>query len=195
MIKIILFDFGNVLGSETNVLAIDKKIAEKTGLSNDSLLSIFDAYWPQLKVGEIDLNDYHKAIVEKSTKFITVEELRKLHYEKISTNPAVFTLAKDLKNKGYRIMILSNESKQGMEDKKKKFQLIDLFEKVYNSAEISMAKPDSKIFEYVIKDLGVTPDSILFIDDWDMNVAAAKIAGMQAIQFHTVEELKKELLL
>jgi len=38
MKKIILFDFGKVLGSETNVLAIDKEVVERTGLSKEELL-------------------------------------------------------------------------------------------------------------------------------------------------------------
>lgn len=195
MIKIILFDFGSVLGSDTDILAIDKEVADKTGLSNDLLQKIFNEYWPKLKIGKLNLNDYHQAIVDKSTRPITMGDLKKLHFEKIYVNNSVLNLAKELKKKGYRIMILSNESVQGMNDKKTKFKLNEIFEKIYNSAEIGIAKPDSRIFEYLINDLNLTPENILFIDDWDMNIDAAKKSGMQAIQFHNAEELEKNLSL
>lgn len=195
MIKIILFDFGSVLGSDTDILAVDKEIAEKTGLTNESLQNIFNEYWPKLKVGAINLKDYYKAIVNKSTHPITVADLEKLHYEKIYIDNSVLNLVKELKKKGHRIMILSNESLEGMSDKKKKFQLDQIFEKIYNSAEIGLAKPDNRIFEYVIKDLNNASEDILFIDDWDINIDAAKKSGMQAIQFSTVGELEKNLLM
>ena len=195
MKKVFLFDFGNVLGSETDILARDKEISERTGLSNKLLLKIFNEYWNFLKIGERDLEDYHQAIADKALKPITANELRELHKEKIWINKNVLELAEELKRKGNRIMILSNESKQGMEDKKNKFLLPDIFERIYNSAKIGIAKPDKKIFEYVINDLSVNPSTITFIDDWDKNILTAKNLGMQAIQYQNLDQLKKELFI
>lgn len=195
MKKIILFDFGNVLGSETNVLAIDKEISDRTGLSNELLLEIFNEYWNLLKIGERDLDDYHEAIIEKALKPITAKELRELHKEKIWINEEVMQVAKSLKDNGNRLMILSNESKQGMEDKINKFLLTTIFEKIYNSADIGIAKPEKGIFDYVINDLAIEPSTITFIDDWDKNILAAKNLGMKAIQYQNIAQLKKDLVL
>jgi len=121
--------------------------------------------------------------------------MRNLHREKIWIDNNMLDLAKNLKKNGHRVMILSNESKEGMEDKKNKFLLSDIFEKIYNSAKIGIAKPDKEIFDYVLTDLNVDPASIIFIDDWDKNIISARNAGMHTVQFYDVEQLKQELSL
>src|SRR5690606_20822193 len=55
----------------------------------------------------------------------------------------------------------------------------DCFEKFYLSHEINYRKPDSDIYEFVLKENTLIPEETLFIDDMKENTVAAKKLGMQ----------------
>ena len=52
------------------------------------------------------------------------------------------------------------------------------------SADIHIVKPDIRIYEHLLKTYKLTPEECLFIDDRADNVAGAKSAGMNAVQFN-----------
>jgi len=55
-----------------------------------------------------------------------------------------------------------------------------LCDHAYLSYEIGLAKPGHEIFDYAVADLGVSADSVLFIDDNQINVDGGIAAGLQA---------------
>lgn len=55
--------------------------------------------------------------------------------------------------------------------------LTEVFDHIFNSSEIGLAKPDSLIFEHVENVLGVTADRIVFVDDSAANVETAAKCG------------------
>ena len=55
------------------------------------------------------------------------------------------------------------------------------------------AKPDPEIYNKVIQFYNINPKEIFFTDDIARNVEGAINAGMQAVQFHSVGQLKQEL--
>lgn len=56
------------------------------------------------------------------------------------------------------------------------------FDFVYLSFEVEMRKPNRDIYEYVLNDLGVKPEQILFIDDDSQNISMAKQCGWNTCQ-------------
>jgi FMN phosphatase YigB (HAD superfamily) len=68
-----------------------------------------------------------------------------------------------------------------------------LFTKIYYSYELNLRKPNEKIFEYIIKDIGLDPQRMLFIDDELDNVQAATGLGFQTIYLHEPGQLLGEL--
>ncbi|MBM6549638.1 HAD family hydrolase [Marinomonas ostreistagni] len=58
--------------------------------------------------------------------------------------------------------------------------LAGLFHQYFASHQVGLVKPELSLFEHVIAKLGVAPNEILFIDDNQINVEAARQAGMQA---------------
>ena len=51
------------------------------------------------------------------------------------------------------------------------------------SCRIGVAKPDPRAYEICARRLGVTPADVLFFDDSERNVVAARAAGMTAEVF------------
>jgi FMN phosphatase YigB (HAD superfamily) len=56
------------------------------------------------------------------------------------------------------------------------------------SHEEGIAKPDRRIYELTCERLGVQAAEIVFLDDVEANVAAARAFGMQAILFRETKE-------
>lgn len=101
-------------------------------------------------------------------------------FSKIKSYQEVVAFAHSLKGK-CQLGILSNLMPL---DKKRIHEQYDLsqFDYVYLSFEIGMLKPDPRVYEYVLNDLGIAPENILFIDDEEANIKMAQQYGWQTCQ-------------
>jgi HAD superfamily hydrolase (TIGR01509 family) len=71
--------------------------------------------------------------------------------------------------------------------------LVRYFDWTFTSHELGMMKPDPAMFRHVIRTIGTTPDRLLFLDDVDENVQAARASGMCAEQTQGVHEVEDAL--
>jgi putative hydrolase of the HAD superfamily len=67
----------------------------------------------------------------------------------------------------------------------------ELMEKAYYSHQLGLRKPDSRIFEHVIKDAGLQPERTLFIDDTEEHVLAAQRVGLKVHHLKDDETIQK----
>ena len=67
----------------------------------------------------------------------------------------------------YRVFLLSNTN--------------DMFERIYLSYRLHLAKPDPAIFSHVLADAGLQADETLFIDDNADNCRAAQSLGIHTL--------------
>jgi putative hydrolase of the HAD superfamily len=74
-----------------------------------------------------------------------------------------------------------------------KFEGLKFFQKHYLSYQLHMMKPERGFYNAIIKDQGIHPSQLLFIDDIAENVKAAKSAGMQAVKFEGTVQLETNL--
>ncbi len=63
----------------------------------------------------------------------------------------------------------------------------------YFSDEIGLVKPDREIFDFVVRDLAVSPQRIAFFDDTMVNVEAAREVGLSAYLADGIAALKARL--
>ncbi len=61
------------------------------------------------------------------------------------------------------------------------------------SGREGVVKPDPKIFEILVDRFGLDPPRTVFIDDIELNVAAARAAGLNAIRFVGADKLRRDL--
>lgn len=67
------------------------------------------------------------------------------------------------------------------------------FRDIIISGEEKLVKPDPAIFQVTLRRIGRSAQDCLLIDDSLPNVQAARQLGMAAIQFHSPEQLEREL--
>ena len=75
----------------------------------------------------------------------------------------------------------------------KKLHLQQYMKRMFVSYDIGIRKPDLGIYEYVLQNVDVEAEQILFIDDRFENCQAAAQLGMQYVHFQSVSGLQKEL--
>ena len=98
-----------------------------------------------------------------------------------------------VKEKGYQTFVLSNACNR-FYGYFPRFYELDSFQGVVVSSDVKMIKPNPAIYEYILKTYNLKPEECLFIDDVEVNVEAAKAAGIKGFVFRNNYEELKELL-
>jgi putative hydrolase of the HAD superfamily len=97
-------------------------------------------------------------------------------------NAPVIAWAASLQQRGIKTGILSNIG-DSMELGIMQLGWMQAFAHHTFSHRLGIAKPDAAIYAYAAEGLATEPSAILFLDDRADNIAAARAAGMQAIQY------------
>lgn len=71
--------------------------------------------------------------------------------------------------------------------------LMRLFSIVGLSCRIGHAKPERGAYAWCCREFDLAPEEILFIDDRETNVDAAREFGMRGHQFNSVEALSEQV--
>lgn len=88
--------------------------------------------------------------------------------------------------KHYRVFLLSNIYDVAWrhavgEIEKAGYSVVDCFERVFLSYEMSLAKPDPRIFQAVIDATGIVPEETLYYDDSRSNIEAGNKMGFHSV--------------
>lgn len=88
--------------------------------------------------------------------------------------------------KHYRVFLLSNIYDVAWrhavgEIEKAGYSVEDCFERVFLSYEMSLAKPDPRIFQAVIDATGIVPEETLYYDDSRSNIEAGNKMGFHSV--------------
>ncbi|MDK2898896.1 MAG: glucose-phosphatase [Patescibacteria group bacterium] len=99
-------------------------------------------------------------------------------------NIELVNLAKELKRKGYKLIIMSNNfSERAKYYSENLHFLTTLFESIYYSWETGFIKPDVHAFELIFKNNGLKPEDCLYFDDSEKNIDLAISIGIDSYVF------------
>ena len=130
--------------------------------------------------GQIDKDTFASMIVEELSLKISDNDFLN-YFTSVPVGP--FTGARELLNSlkaRYTTALFSNSNVIHWERKMNEMKLGSLFEYHFASHLMGKVKPDIEAFEEVVNELSVSPSKILFFDDNQLNVDAARKAGMKA---------------
>ena len=113
--------------------------------------------------------------LDKSMKVFNVDnnlknELLNL-YKILSPYPEVKKVLIDLKEKNFKLAILSNGTPELLEELVKKNNLNNLFDDLFSIEEVKIYKPDSKVYDLPVKKYNIKPNEIVFLsaNTWDVS--------------------------
>ncbi|WP_263380254.1 HAD family hydrolase [Granulicella paludicola] len=98
-------------------------------------------------------------------------------------NEPMIAWAARLQRAGFKTGVLSNLGDEMEAGILRRFAWLADFNHHTFSHRLGMAKPDAAIYRHAAVGLGLAPAEVLFIDDRAENIAAARAAGMAAIQY------------
>jgi epoxide hydrolase-like predicted phosphatase len=182
MIKNIVFDLGNVLISFRPSEYFDKKHYPEN-IKSRILADIFASKeWLMLDKGLINTAQAINSIAATSSlnkdEIIHVFNLRSELLYPLDEN---VRLLPELKKQGFRLYFLSNFPLDLFEEVKTGYYFFKYFDGGVISAEAKVSKPDSRIYEILLKKYSLIPEECLYIDDLEVNVRAGEAAGMRGI--------------
>ena len=95
----------------------------------------------------------------------------------------------------YRLAALSNSNELHWERNARELRILELFEFTISSHQVGVCKPNPRIFDLVLRRSEVSsPDAIVFFDDLQVNVEAARSIGLRTFQVRGVDELRSRLV-
>jgi putative hydrolase of the HAD superfamily len=98
-----------------------------------------------------------------------------------------------LREGGMRLALCTNNVREWEPLWRAKLPVDELFEVVVDSAFVGTRKPEPRIYAITLERLGLPGEACAFVDDLDVNVAAAKEAGMHGIHYRDNAQAIAEL--
>ena len=106
--------------------------------------------------------------------------------EYIRVYPHVVEALAALREKGYRLWLLSNAQRVFTAYELRLLQLDTLFDGIYISSDYGCRKPDLRFYQALMAEHGLEPSQCLMIgNDRFTDIAGAKNAGMDTLYMHT----------
>lgn len=103
------------------------------------------------------------------------EALAQLH--SLPPHPEVKAALENIRNAGYKMVSLTNSSNKGVEMQFKNAGLTDYFDEQLSIEDIGKYKPDSDVYDWAARKMGVLPKDCLMIAAHGWDIAGAMWAG------------------
>lgn len=87
--------------------------------------------------------------------------------------------------KQFKLAILSNDSNRWSRYIREKLGMNPYFDAINISGDLKMKKPDRRVFELTMEQLGVEAEDCVYIDDRRKNLGAARALGMDTVLFNS----------
>ena len=189
----VVFDWGNVIGFNDRSLVVNF-MCDSFHFSESEFESANLEKRKAMKAGKSDVGFWLEFAKRKEIQLSNdwAQRYTEILKESVGADPGMYVLIDELKDSGICIGMLSN-----IDDRNTKlirdFGFYKPFEPCLLSCEMGLEKPDPKAYELLLKTIKLPAEEIVFIDDKAENVEAAKKMGIDAIQFKSLDQLRKEL--
>lgn len=192
-IRTVLFDYGGVL-VRTEDDSLRRAWARRLGLERGELDRIvFESETARLAgIGKLDEAEHWRWVAHHLG--LSPEEAVTFEVDFFAgdrADPELVALLHNLRPR-YKTGLISN-CWPSLRSTLNHQQLDGLFDTLILSCEVGVAKPDPRIYQEALRQLGVAPHEAVFIDDFPANVEGARALGLHAIHFRDTPSLKRAL--
>jgi putative hydrolase of the HAD superfamily len=204
MIRAVVSDFGGVLTSplleafERLRDGIDVRPEAYTEAMAHSLRH--DGVHPlyALERGEITEREFlarvERGLSEAAGMHVSLDSLGAHLMAAMGPNREMFDHYRALRrDRGLRFALCTNNVREWESRWRSILPIDELFEVVVDSAFVGSRKPEPEIYAITLERLGLPAAACAFVDDLEVNVAAAREAGMHGIVFRDTRQAIAEL--
>ena len=196
MIRNIIFDIGGVLLNYNPKTYLDKLNIEesKRKILNDVIFH--NPKWKDCLNGCITNSELIEYLVKENQKYKSeIEQILSKENLKYMLPPKqeMIEYYKTLKQKGYKIYLCSNITKDTYNYIKDSFEIIRVADGGVFSCFENISKPNVEIYQKLIEKYDLDIGKSILIDDTKRNIISANDIGLKGILFNNIEDIKKIL--
>jgi putative hydrolase of the HAD superfamily len=122
-----------------------------------------------------------------------LHRFREIYFEALHPNDPMIAVMREAKASGCRMALLTNNVREWEPIWRAMLPVDEIFELVVDSGFVGLRKPEREIYELTLERLGVPAEECLFVDDADVNCAAAAELGMTTVQYQHNEQAIREI--
>lgn len=187
----VLLDFGGVF--TPSPFHAFERAAQDLGASPQQVLDlVFGPYdrdtdhpWHRLERGECDFGQTRRDIMSRAADAgVPLDPLKILAGMSLGggVHQRLVERVRGLREDDYLTGLVTNNAREFRETWRPLLPLDEIFDTVVDSSEVGMRKPDPRIFELALAQVGgVAATRCIFLDDFQGNVAAAEQLGMTGV--------------
>jgi glucose-1-phosphatase len=186
-IDFLIFDLGNVIIDIDYDFSI-KELKKILPVDKHDLTSEFfpSAFHKDYEKGMINSDQFRNAVRELYQEGFSNDQIDHIWNSLLRDIPQERIDLIGKLNRDFGTAVLSNTNEihilkfnEMLKDQTSVEGLSGLFDRVFLSHEMGLAKPDEAIYEAVINEIQVEPSRVLFFDDLLANLEGAKRVGLQ----------------
>jgi FMN phosphatase YigB (HAD superfamily) len=192
----LLLDLGRVL-VDFDFTRFGRRISQQTGLPLEAVCAALGAedLPARYECGFVSDADFHAEVCRRMAKHVPWADFTEAWNSIFNAEPIVpAELVEDLARRA-ELWLVSNTNRIHFEFLRFRFPMLGCFRGYILSHEIGAMKPDARIFAEALRRSGARPEEVLFVDDLETNVEAARVLGIDAFRFVDREQFIAELRL
>jgi putative hydrolase of the HAD superfamily len=202
-IEAVVCDFGGVL--TTPLFNAFAHVQEEQGIPLESLGRAMWAATQErgenplfpLERGELSEPDFlaivGEALEREVGRPVEMEGFADRYWAQLSPNDEMIAYLRSLRGRGLRLALLTNNVVEWEPRWRSVWPIDELFEVVVDSAFVGTRKPEPEIYAITLERLGLPAGACAFVDDVEVNVQAAREAGMHGILYRDTPRTVIEL--
>jgi putative hydrolase of the HAD superfamily len=197
-VSAVISDFGGVLTSP--LLGSFEAFTRSSGISLEELgkamaaIAVARGVNPlfELETGRLSepqfLGTLARQLSEQLGRDVVLDGFGERYFANLEPNQPMIDYMRSLRERGYKLAICTNNVREWEPLWRAMLPVDEIFDVVVDSAFVGSRKPESRIYELTLERLGVDSGAALFIDDIEINCAAARELGMRAVWFQDSDQ-------
>ncbi len=170
-------------------------LEEEQGITPEMVRPFFHGVFNDCLVGERDLKEALAPFLPEWGWQRSVEEFVALWFEvENAADARVIEVVRDLRRSGLTCCLATNQEAYRAEYMTKMMGFEHIFDRLFFSCDLGCQKPSRIYYDRIAKALGLEGRSILFWDDGESNVAAARLCSWNAELYTDFSAFKKGLV-
>jgi putative hydrolase of the HAD superfamily len=194
--RAVIFDYGEVLCHHPTPAEMEQ-LAAFFSVEVSAFPELWERNRGPFDRGDLTAEAYWSLLARDAGVTIDSDQLRQICELDISMwsniNLKMVEWASQLRLGGIKTGLLSNMHPDMVAHCRENFRWLEHFDHTTFSGDVRLIKPDPAIYQHALRGLGVAATETLFLDDREANVIAAQALGINAIRFHSIKQLRREL--
>lgn len=182
MLKAIIFDLNGIFLVSQEMLSV--RFARDFGVPTEEFLPALIQIMDEVrKPAAKPAFSYWQPYLNKWSVSLTEQEFWKYWFEAEKPSEDMVLLAHDIKQKGLKVFLLSNNFKERAEYYGHYPWMQDVVDATYFSWKTGFVKPDLRAWETLLKENNLVAEDCLYFDDQEKNIKAAESLGIKSFLY------------